>query len=334
MHAPGRRLGWALLFVLGLAFPFMTDNDYHLTVMATAYIFAISTLGLNLITGYTGQFNLAHAAFMAIGAYTVGILTVDHGWPFWPAFLMSVPVLVLFGLPLGWLSLRLKGHYFAIFTLCLGLIMFLLIEKWDGLTHGVVGIFGVAGPPSVGAINFDSPRAMYYLVFGFLVLSIWFMVRLVNSLVGRSFMAVRNGDALAEALGLNLVRTKLLSFIISVVYAGLAGALYAGFVRFISPSLASEMHTFEMTMYMLVGGLGTVLGPLLGSLALPWLTQYMQFLADYRFVVFGPLLILIVIFMPHGIVGTWEMQRLRRAERKAAAGHVAGARADQEAPHA
>lgn len=332
MNTMGRRIGWALLFILGVAFPFMTGNDYHLTVMATAYIFAISTLGLNLITGYTGQFNLAHAAFMAIGAYTVGLLTVDYHWPFWLAFLASVPVVVLFGLPLGWLSLRLKGHYFAIFTLCLGLILYLLIEKWDALTHGVVGIFGIAGPPAVAGIDFNSPLAMYYLVFAFLVLAVWFMLRLVQSLVGRSFVAVRNGDALAEALGLNLARTKLLAFLISVVYAGLSGALYAGFVRFLSPDLASEMHTFEMTMYMLVGGLGTVLGPLLGSLALPWLAQYMQFLADYRFVVFGPLLILIVIFMPYGIVGTWEARRLRRAERKAAVAREAGGA--QESTHA
>lgn len=315
MRMPGGRLGWGLLFVVGVVFPLLTHNDYHLTVMTTAYIFAISTLGLNLITGYTGQYNLAHAAFMAIGAYTVGILTVDYGWPFWLAFLAACPVILILGVPLGWLSLRLKGHYFAIFTLCLGLILFLVIEKWDGLTHGVVGIIGVPAPPAFGGFEFDSPRSTYYLVFAFLCVAVWFMLRLVNSLIGRSFVAIRNGDELAEALGINLARTKLLSFLISVLYAGLSGALYAGFVRFLSPDLASEMHTFEMTMYMLVGGLGTVFGPLLGSILVPWATQFMQALADYRFVVFGPLLILIVIFAPNGIAGSFLAWRARRVAR-------------------
>ena len=110
-------LGWSLLLLAGLLFPFFVGNDYHLTVMSTAYLFAIATLGLNLIVGYTGQFNLAHASFMAIGAYTVGILTVDHGYSYWLSFFLAGVVTVAIGLPLGWVSLRLKGHYFSIFTL-------------------------------------------------------------------------------------------------------------------------------------------------------------------------------------------------------------------------
>ncbi|HMO45869.1 MAG TPA: branched-chain amino acid ABC transporter permease [Rubrivivax sp.] len=306
---------------------------FTVTVMTTAYIFAISTLGLNLITGYTGQFNLAHAAFMALGAYTVGILTVDYNWPFWWAFLAACPVVMIIGIPLGWLSLRLKGHYFSIFTLCLGLIVFLVIEKWDGLTHGVVGIIGVPAP-SVGDFEFTSSRSTYYLVFAFLCAATWFMLRLVNSLVGRSFIAIRNGDDLAQALGINLARTKLLAFLISILYAGLAGGLYAGFVRFLSPDLASEMHTFEMTMYMLVGGIGTVFGPLLGAIIVPWLTQFMQFLADYRFVVFGPLLILIVIFVPNGIVGGFMAWRARRAAGTSPGAAGVTVRNDSGAPNA
>jgi branched-chain amino acid transport system permease protein len=305
-------LGWLLLFALGLAFPLLTSNDYHLTVMATAYIFAIATVGLNLITGYTGQFNLAHASFMAVGAYTLGILTVDYNVPFWVAFVLSGVVSVALGVPLGWVSLRLKGHYFSIFTMCVGYIIFLLIEKWEGLTHGTVGVIGIPAPPPVGPVNFESPLALYYLVFAFLCLGLWVMRRIVNSLLGRTFMAIRNGDALAEALGIPLARNKLLAFLISVLYAGWAGALYAGFVRFIGPDMAGTQHTFDMTMYMLVGGLGTLLGPLLGTVAVSWLTQYMQFLQDYRFVVFGPLLILLVIFVPHGIVGSYLARRARQ----------------------
>lgn len=328
MKMPGGRIGWGLLFVAGLLFPLVASNDYLLTVMATAYIFAIATLGLNLITGYTGQYNLAHAAFMGIGAYTVGLLTVDYNWPFWLAFIAGVVPVMVIGIPLGWLSLRLKGHYFAIFTLCLGYILFIIIEKWEGLTHGVVGVIGIPAPAGIP----DTPLAAYYLVFAFLCVAVWVMLRIVNSLLGRTFMAIRNGDDLAQALGIHLARVKLLSFVISILYAGLAGGLYAGFVRFLSPDIASELHTFEMTMYMLVGGLGTVLGPLLGAILVPWVTQYLQFLADFRFVIFGPLLILMVIFAPHGIVGSYLERKARRA---AAASAAAPAPAgSKEAPHA
>ncbi len=304
--------GWLLLLALGLAFPLIARNDYHLTVMSTAYIFAIATLGLNLITGYTGQFNLAHSGFMAVGAYTVGILTVDHQVPFWIAFALSGVAAALLGVFVGIVSLRLKGHYFSIFTLCVGYIMFLVIEKWESLTHGTVGIIGIPAPTPILGIAFDTPRNLYYLVFFFLVLGVWVMHRIVRSLLGRTFVAIRNGDDLAEAIGIDLMRNKLLAFLLSVFYAGLAGGLYAGFVRFLGPGVASVEHTFDMTMYMLVGGLGTLLGPLLGALSVPWLTQYLQFLQEYRFIVFGPILILLVIFLPHGLVGTWLGWRARR----------------------
>jgi branched-chain amino acid transport system permease protein len=319
MNAHAGKAGWLLLLALAILFPFMAGNDYHLTVMSVAYIYAIATIGLNLITGYTGQFNLAHAGFMAVGAYTVGILTVDHQVPFWVAFALSGFVAAGIGFFVGIVSLRLKGHFFSIFTLCVGYIMYLVIEKWESLTHGTVGIIGIPAPEPIFGIDFESPRNQYYLVLVFLVISVWVMRRIVNSLLGRTFMAIRNGDELAEALGINLMRNKLLAFVLSVFYAGMAGGLYAGYVRFLGPGLAGVEHTFDMTMYMLVGGLGTIFGPLLGSVSMPWLTQYLQFLQDYRFVVFGPVLIALVIFLPNGIVGSYLGWRARAASRSAAA---------------
>lgn len=307
------KIGWLLLVALAAAFPFLAGNDYHLTVMSIAYIYAIATVGLNLITGYTGQFNLAHGGFMAVGAYTVGILTVDYQVPFWVAFALSGFVAAGIGFFVGLLSLRLKGHFFSIFTLCVGYIMFLLIEKWESLTHGTVGIIGIPAPAPIAGIEFETPRAQYYLVLFFLVASVWIMHRIVSSLLGRTFMAIRNGDDLAEALGINLMRNKVLAFMLSVFYAGVAGGLYAGYVRFLGPGLAGVEHTFDMTMYMLVGGIGTLFGPLLGSVSMPWLTQYLQFLQDYRFVVFGPILVLLVIFLPNGVVGTYLAWKARKA---------------------
>lgn len=305
--------GWSLLLLLALAFPWLAGNDYHLTVMSTAYIYAIATLGLNLITGYTGQYNLAHSGFMAVGAYTVGILTVDHGMSFWAAFALSGFVAAGLGFFVGLVSLRLKTHFFSIFTLCVGYIMFLVIEKWESLTHGTVGIVGIPAPESIGPLDFSEPRTLYYLVLFFLVASVWIMHRIVRSLLGRTFVAIRNGDDLAQALGINLMRNKLLSFMLSVFFSGLAGGLYAGAVRFLGPGVAGVEHTFDMTMYMLIGGIGTLLGPLLGAIAMPWLTQYLQVLQEFRFVVFGPVLVLLVIFLPHGIVGTWMNRQRRKA---------------------
>ncbi|WP_119153258.1 branched-chain amino acid ABC transporter permease [Caldimonas tepidiphila] len=306
------RTGWAALFLLAALFPLLAGNNYHLSVMTLSFILAIAALGLNLITGFTGQFNLAHGGFMAIGAYTVGILTVDHQVPFWIAFAAAGAVTGVLGFFVGILSLRLKGHYFSIFTLCIGYIIYLLIDKWESLTHGTVGIMGIPTPAGIGPIAFDTPLSMYYLALGFLVLGAFVMHRIVSSLLGRSFVAVRNSDALAEALGINLMRTKTMSFVLSVIYAGFAGGLYAGHVRFLGPDMAYAAHTFDLVMFMLVGGIGTLLGPILGAVLVPWITQYLQFLQDFRMVVFGPLLILLLIFVPDGIVGTWKKRQARR----------------------
>ncbi|QWC91949.1 branched-chain amino acid ABC transporter permease [Cupriavidus metallidurans] len=307
------KIAWTLLFVAAIVFPLAVPNSYYLTVMTLAFIMALATLGLNLLTGYTGQLNLAHGGFMAIGAYTLGILTVDHQMPYWLAFALSGVVCMVLGYVVGTVSLRLKGHYFSIFTMCVGYIIYLLIEKWESLTHGAVGLIGIPVPASIGPIAFDSVQAQYYLVLAFLALGTFVMHRIVSSLVGRSFMAVRNSDALAEALGINLMRTKVLSFVLSVGYAGFAGALYAGQVRFLGPDIARTDITFDMVMAMLVGGTGTLLGPLLGSLLVPWVTQTLQFLQDYRMLVFGPVLILLIIFVPDGIVGSFLKRQVRRA---------------------
>lgn len=308
---------YAALVAAAIVFPFLASNEYQVYVMALAFIWAIAAMGLNLIVGYTGQLNLAHAGFMAIGAYTVGLLTTDYGVPFWIAFLLAGPFAAILGFFAGLLSLRLKTHFFSIFTLCVGYIIYLLIEKWESLTHGTVGVIGIPAPGAIGPITFDTTVSVYYLVLAFLVATIFVMRRLVRSLVGRSFVAIRNSDELAEALGINLMRTKVMAFTLSTFIAGLAGGLYAGFVRFLGQDLAREYHTFDMIAFILVGGIGTLMGPVLGAIVLTWLTQSLQFLNDYRLIVFGPLLILLVMFFPHGFIGSFGRWQARRRERLA-----------------
>ena len=297
-------------------FPLVAPNPYLLSVAALAFINALAAVGLNLIAGYTGQLNLAHAGFMAIGAYTVGILTVTYGVPFWPAFVAGGFVAAAAGAIVGLVSLRLRGQVFAIFTLCVGVIIALVIEKADGLTNGVNGIMDIPRATQIGPFSIDSDAGQYELVLAFLVAGLFLMQRIVTSLVGRGFVAIRNGEALAEALGINPMRTKLLAFVLSTFYAGIAGALYAGNLRFLGPGMASETVTFDLITYVIVGGMGTLLGPVVGALVVAWLSQYLQALQDYRMVVLGPVLIVLIMFFPKGLVG-WIETRLgrRRAAR-------------------
>lgn len=326
----GKR-GALLLLVLAVVFPLFSSNEYHIYLMTLAFIWAIATAGMNLITGYTGQLNLAHAGFMAIGAYTVGLLTVDYGLNFWLAFALSGLVAGLVGFFVGIVSLRLTEHYFAIFTLCVGFIIWQLLEKWESLTHGVHGVIGIPAPTSIGFISFQSTTAQYYMVLLILALSLWLMHRLVTSLLGRTFLAIRNSEELAEAMGIKLMRNKVLSFVLSTVMAGYAGGLYAGSVRFLDPSLSAVTQTFEMITFLLVGGIGTLFGPLVGALGVIWISQYLQFLQDYRMIVFGPLLVVLVIFFPRGIVGYLQQRQIEKAAHRAEASRRVSSEAKTEA---
>ena len=308
-----------VLLAFALIFPLIAGSEYQIYVMALAFIWAIAVYGLNIITGFCGQLNLAHGGFFAIGAYVVAILTVDHGWAFWPAFVASGVFSAVFGFLVGIVSLRLKEHYFAIFTLCVGFIIYLLLDKWEALTHGSLGIINIAPPEGFGLIDFTRTIPFYYLVLFFLVLAIVLVSRISSSLVGRTFLAIRISDDLAQSLGINLMRNKVLAFVLSTVYAGLAGGLYAGVVRFIGPAEAEVVHTFDIITYLLVGGIGTLMGPLVGTMAITWLTQAVQSLEEYRMIVFGPMLVLLVIFMPKGVVGTFLTWRGRRLASKAPA---------------
>ena len=308
-----------VFLVLALLFPFIASNEYQVYVMATAFIWAIAVYGMNIITGYCGQLNLAHGGFFAIGSYALAILTVDHGWTFWPAFIAAALVSAFLGFLVGIVSLRLKEHYFAIFTLCVGFIIYLLLDKWEELTHGALGIRDIPAPDGFGLVDFTQTVPLYYLVLALMVFAIWFVARLSKSLLGRTFLAIRNGDELAESLGINLMRNKVLAFVLSTTYAGVAGAMFAGVVRFIGPEEANVNHTFDMITYLLVGGIGTLFGPLVGTLSIVWITQSLQFLADYKMIIFGPLLVLLVIFFPRGVVGSFLGWKQRKSMEAAAA---------------
>jgi branched-chain amino acid transport system permease protein len=301
---PTSKLVWALGATLALTavFPLIVSNSYQLYVMSLAYVMVVSAAGLNLIFGYTGQLNLGHAAYYTVGAYTVGILTADHQVPYWLAFIAGGVITGVLGFAGGLLSLRLKSHYFSIFTLCIGVIIYLLIEK-SSFTHGTVGIIDIPPPGPIGPVTFESPISQYYLALAFMIVALWVMHRITRSLLGRAFIAVRNSEELAEAVGVNLMRTKTLAFVISTVYAGLAGGIYAGLARFLDPSMALPAPNFQLLAYVLIGGAGTLLGPVVGVLVMTWVMQLLGPFQDYGLLFYGLLLIILVTYFPRGFMG-------------------------------
>lgn len=319
------------LIILALAVPMLVPSRYVFQIIIMGCVFSIAALSLNLILGYTGQASLAHAGFFAIGAYVVAIMT-KAGHSFWLALPAAALIAALVGLLIGIPTLRTRGSYFAISTLCFGVIVVIVAGNWVSLTGGHNGVVGIPRPtplnlPLLGEITFTSQTNQYYLVLAFLLLTLFVMHRLVYSLRGLSFMAVRNNEALAESVGINTFGTKLLSFMIANFFAGLAGGIYAGFMGSISPSVADLHMTFDWLVFVLLGGVATLAGPIIGTFGVSILMEYLHFLGEYRMLLFGALLIAVIIFFPRGFMGGYEnlRQKINKSLQQRKAGATSAA---------
>ncbi|GAE33386.1 branched-chain amino acid ABC transporter permease [Halalkalibacter akibai] len=308
---------YGILLLAVLVFPLIVPNQYYMQILILVFIWSIAVYGLNTITGLTGQLSLAHAGFFAIGAYSLGLLTVKGGVPFWIAFILAIVFTAIISLGIGLVALRTKSHFFAIYTMSVGFMIYLLIYKSD-LTGGVRGLIGIPNPSPIGPISFESMISYYYLMLFFLLLTIFIMYRLFHSLLGKTFMAIRNSEELAQTLGISVMKNKLLAFVLSAAFAALAGALYASYVRFIGPQMADIHVAFEILLYLLVGGIGTLAGPVVGTFIVVVLTQMLQFLEEFRMLVFGPIVVLLVLFYPRGLVGGYLMWKAKRKHKKQA----------------
>lgn len=305
-----------ILIIAAAIIPLIITNSYYLHLFIMGYIWAIAVYGLNLILGYTGQTCLGHAAFMGIGAYTTGLLNVKLEMSFWPAFILGCLFTALVGWVAGIISLRTRGHYFAIFTMCIGVMIYVIATRWDNLTGGMNGLIGISGPPPIGKVSFDSLQAQYYIVLLFLLAAIYVTGRIANSLLGRTLIAIKTSEGLAEVLGINVMRVKIFSFVLSTLFAGVAGSLFAGYVKFLGPQLCNVNVTFDMLLYLFVGGSGTIAGPLIGSLVVSSISESLQAVQSYRMVIFGPILILLITFFPKGLYGGYELLRNKLKLRK------------------
>ena len=316
---------WLIVFVLAALAPLFVKNGYVFDVAINVMIFSIAAYGMNVMLGYAGLLPLAHAGFFGIGAYTVGILTLKAGWSFWLAWPLGVAICAVLGLLLGLVAFRTRDDVFAIFTLGVGVIITQVINKWDALTGGNDGLNGIVAPKLLG-IDFGKSASFYYLALLSLALTIFLVARVRSSLFGRSLIAIRGGEDLARSAGINVYTHKLRVMMLSTALAGFAGGLYAVYIGFLGAAVTGPVTTFSILLYLLVGGVGTLVGPLLGTLVIRVIQQSLQGLQDYQYIVFGPLLVLLVLFFPAGLAGVWARVQGRRtafdAERKKGNGGV------------
>lgn len=323
-----QHIGIALVALALVIAPFaLAGQDYLLRLLTMAATYAIAVYGFNIILGLTGQLSLAHGGFFGIGIYVVGLLTTDYGWSFWAAFLAAIVTTAVAGFVCGIVALRTREEYFAIFTMAVGFIIFLVLSRWESVTHGMSGISGIPFPEGFGIIDFSNPIAMYFLVLLFLGGAGYITFAIRRSGVGRTLIAIRTSEDLANSIGVNVGLNKQLAFAASTTFAGVAGGLFATVQGFVGPSSASVNLTFELLMFILVGGLGTVMGPIVGAFAVTFLFEMFQDFQSYRFIVLGPVIIALVIFAPRGIVGYLNAYVARRRKKRMRARASSGSQA-------
>ncbi|WP_374522672.1 branched-chain amino acid ABC transporter permease [Hydrogenophaga sp.] len=318
------RTQWAWVGVLVaslLAFPFVA-NEYWLYLACLVAINIASTTGLNLLTGYTGLVSLGQSAFMGLGAYTVAILQIRYGTPMLLNLLAGGVVAMLAGVVVGVPSLRVKGLYLAIATIAAGVIAHFVFSHFADLTGGSAGLS--VPPAQVLGVVLDSSFKLYWVIVPITVLLLIGAANLFRTRIGRAFIAIRDRDISAEVLGIPLLRYKLLSFAISSFYAGVAGGLFAYFFRAITPESFPLIMSIFFLAAVIVGGMGTMLGSVLGAifmtlvpevlkLIVGWLPlgeSAMLVLSPVRTIVFGLMIVLFLIFEPHGLAEVWR--RIRR----------------------
>ncbi|WP_137390628.1 branched-chain amino acid ABC transporter permease [Rhodoligotrophos defluvii] len=300
-------------WVIGLALLAYAYNagGYVISIVNFALIYAIFVTGLNLFMGYAGQVSFGQNAFAGISGYTSAILTATYGWPPLAALVAGVVGALVAAAVIGYPTLRLKGHYLAMATLAVGLIVYEVAVEWDSVTAGYMGISGIP-PMGIGGFEAYSDQAMLIMLAVVAVLAVLAAAGIRHSRLGRALVAIAGSEEAARALGINVARYKLIAFLISAAYAAIAGSLFVHVVGFVSPEVFG-LHMVILAFTMLyIGGIGTILGPLIGAVIINVLPETFREFKDYQDLAYGAALILILIYMPRGIAGLAESWRERR----------------------
>jgi len=295
-----------LIIGASLLIPFLVQSNYVMRVIIYIHLYIVLALGLNVVMGFTGLLNIGHAAFYATGAYTTAILMTSYGLPFWLTVPVGMAIGVLFGLAIGFPTLRLRDDYLAMVTLSFGQIVYIVANNWTGLTRGPRGIPAIP-PPTIGlpgwSLSFDSYRAYYYLILFFVFLTVYACVRVRDSRVGLAWMAIREDEDVAAVMGINLGLYKTLSFAFSAALGALAGSFFSVFQSFVSPNSFTILESVTIVTIPILGGLGSIPGTILGAIIIIGIPEIFRAASEYRMVAVGAFMVVMMIFRPQGLLG-------------------------------
>jgi branched-chain amino acid transport system permease protein len=300
--------GLAALLVGAFALPQMVTVPYFMHLIILALIWVILAQGQNLIQGFVGYVSIAQAGFMGIGAYFSTLLSVKLGWSVWTTLWIAPLFTTLVSVLVGYPSLRVKGHYFAIVTLAYNMVIFTILLTFSSVTGGEAGISNVPRPSALSlwgwVVNFEgrSNTAYYTLVLLSALLATGLCAIILHSRVGRVLVAIRQNESLAEAMGVSTWRYKLFAFVVSAGLAGFAGALYAHYIGFLNPEPFGVDQSLNAILAVILGGSGTLTGPVVGAFAVTFLPEYLRIADSFRLVTYGLILVVATIFLPRGLV--------------------------------
>jgi len=292
-----------VISVFALVFPFIFSM-YQTNIMITGLIYVMLGLGLNIVVGLAGLLDLGYVAFYAVGAYSYALLNHHFGIGFWAALPIGAGVGVLFGILLGFPVLRLRGDYLAIVTLGFGEIIRLILENWNEFSFGPSGIANIPRP-SLFSIQLSLHNAtiyLYYLMILFVLFTIFVVNRLQDSRIGRAWIALREDEVACEAMGVDRRKTKLTAFALGATWAGMAGVIFAAKTTFINPASFTIWESIIILCIVVLGGMGSIIGVIVGALILILLPEYLRAFSEYRMLIFGGMLVLMMVFRPGGIV--------------------------------
>ena len=304
-------LGAAAIFFI--AFP-MLFSLYQIDIMTTALIYVVVALGLNIVVGLAGLLDLGYVAFFAVGAYAYALLNVHFGLGFWICLPIGGALGFLFGIILGFPVLRLRGDYLAIVTLGFGEIIRLVLENWNEFSFGPSGIANIPRP---GLFGMDlslhqNHTYLYYLMIGLTLFTIFVVRRLQDSRIGRAWMALREDEIACQAMGINKTRTKLSAFALGATWAGMGGVVFAAKTTFINPASFTIWESVIILCCVVLGGMGSIVGVVTGALVLKLLPEYFRAFSEYRMLIFGMVLVLMMVFRPSGLISS--VRRVYRFE--------------------
>ena len=291
---------------IGLLPAIFTDSYWRTNLIICA-VNVLLAIGLDFVLGYAGQLNLGQSAFYGIGAYASTLLITQLGVPFWIAFVIGVFLAGAAGVFLSMFAVRLRGHYLAIASLGFAVITYQVLLNWISVTQGPLGIYGIAPPPpleirGLPLVEFTNLASLFYLIAGFAFLTYLVLDQLLHSPVGETLTAIREDEVSATSLGVNCQKWKVFAFAVSSAIAGAGGCFYASFVGTLVPDAFFITESFSILAMVIVGGMGTLIGPVLGAILLTVLPELLRGIGDLRLIVYGVSVTLVVLFMPGGIV--------------------------------